>query len=132
VSVVEELRWLEYGQRLVTRHRNVSATWRTPSTGETLFGRTLAGGARAAGGDDGSLSSVGARGDFVVLDDGSPLLAGRTPGHVIDTWLFAGNASVVRDVMVAGKWVVRGFHHADEERIATRYRAVVERLAQAH
>jgi formimidoylglutamate deiminase len=132
VSVVEELRWLEYGQRLVTRHRNVSATRHTPSTGELLFGKALAGGARAAGGDVGARSTIGSRADFVVLDDGSPVLAGRTPAQIIDTWLFAGNAPIVRDVMVAGNWAVRDFHHADEERIAARYRATVERLVQAH
>jgi formimidoylglutamate deiminase len=130
VSVVEELRWLEYGQRLMTKHRNVSASARTPSTGETLFGRALAGGASAAGGGIGDASRLGARADLVVLDDDSPLLAGRVPAQVIDSWLFAGNASLVRDVMVAGKWVVRAFRHRDEERIAARYRAVVERLAQ--
>jgi formimidoylglutamate deiminase len=151
VSPVEELRWLEYGQRLITRHRNVSANAATPSTGETLFGRALAGGGRAAGGGmgwfegegDSSLPSTGtgsigtevppaktARADFVVLDDASPLLAGRGPDHAIDTWLFAGNANLVRDVMVGGEWVVRDAQHRDQARIAARYREVVERLAQ--
>ncbi|MEO7430990.1 MAG: formimidoylglutamate deiminase [Dokdonella sp.] len=129
VSVVEELRWLEYGQRLVTKHRNVSASSRSPSTGETLFRRALAGGASAAGGGLGDLRP-GARLDLVVLDDHAPLLAGRAPPNVIDTWLFAGNASLVRDVMVAGEWHIRAFRHRDEERISARYRAVVERLAQ--
>jgi formimidoylglutamate deiminase len=130
VSPVEELRWLEYGQRLITRHRNVSATPTTPSTGERLFARALDGGARAAGGGMSSLA-IGARADLVGLDDASPLLAGRDAAHVVDTWLFAGNSNLVRDVMVAGDWVVRAFRHRDEERIASRYREVVERLARA-
>ncbi len=138
VSLVEELRWLEYGQRLVTQHRNVSATVGQPHTGERLFARALDGGARAAGvalgwleGGDASLPSVGPRADLVVLDDESPLLAGRGVADVIDTWLFAGNANLVRDVMVAGEWLVRDGVHRDERRIAARYRAVVERLARA-
>jgi formimidoylglutamate deiminase len=138
VSLVEELRWLEYGQRLITRHRNVSASATMPSTGELLFDRAVIGGARAAGvawglhesGDP--MSAPGRpRADMVVLDDASPLLAGRDPMHVIDTWVFAGNSNLVRDVMVAGDWAVRDFRHRDEERIAVRYRAVVERLARA-
>jgi len=137
VSPVEELRWLEYGQRLVSRHRNIAADERTPSTGGRLFALALAGGARASGGGIGRISaalrpsSTGARADLVVLDDAAPLLAGRDAAHVIDSWLFAGNANLVRDVMVGGEWVVRDARHRDEERIASRYRETVERLARA-
>lgn len=135
VSPVEDLRWLEYGQRLLTRHRNVSATPARPSTGEVLFANALLGSARASGmaigymeGGDPSVPSIGPRADLLVLDERSPLLAGRTSPHLLDTWIFAGNRSLVRDVMVNGEWVVRDFHHRDEERIAARYRALVERL----
>ncbi|MGN6519757.1 MAG: formimidoylglutamate deiminase [Dokdonella sp.] len=130
VSPVEELRWLEYGQRLVTRHRNISASATQPSSGETLFAHALAGGAKAAGGALGAFAP-GHRADVVVLDDASPLLAGRTPAQLVDSWLFAGNANIVRDVMVGGAWVVREHRHRDAERIARRYREVVERLARA-
>ena len=126
VSPVEELRWLEYGQRLATRHRNVSAGAACPSTGETLFAHALAGGAQASGVELGRLDA--GRADLVVLDDASPLLAGRDAAHAIDTWLFAGNSNLVRDVMVAGEFVVRDARHRDEERIAARYRAVVDAL----
>ena len=134
VSPVEELRWLEYGQRLVTRHRNVSASATTPSTGETLLAHALAGGAQASGANVGRLDArngVAPRADLVVLDDASPLLAGRDAAHAIDTWLFAGNANLVRDVMAGGEWLVRDGRHRDEARIAARYRAVVEALAIA-
>ncbi len=135
VSVVEELRWLEYGQRLLSRHRNVAASPRTPSTGEVLYSSALAGGARAAamplgvfrGGDE-SLPSVGARGDLLVLDERSPWLAGRDATHLLDSWVFAGNSNLVKHVMVNGEWQIRDSHHAGEERIAARYRAVVGRL----
>jgi formimidoylglutamate deiminase len=130
VSVVEELRWLEYGQRLATRRRNISASRASPDTGETLFRHALAGGAKAAGVSLGALAA-GSRADFLILDDASPLLAGRDAAHVLDTWVFAGNTSLIRDVTVAGKTVVHDFRHHDEERIASRYRDVVERLARS-
>ena len=129
VSPVEELRWLEYGQRLVTRHRNVSASAATPSTGETLYARALAGGARAAGGGIGAFEP-GRRADFVVLDDDAALFAGRDPAQLIDTWLFAGNVNLVRDVFVGGERVVEGGRHREHVRVAQRYRDVVERLAR--
>ncbi|HEY6544646.1 MAG TPA: formimidoylglutamate deiminase [Dokdonella sp.] len=138
VSPVEELRWLEYGQRLATRQRNIAADARTPSTGERLFGGALEGGARAAGvaigwlaGGDPAEPSVGPRADLVVLDERAPLLAGRGAGEAIDTWLFAGNANLVRHVMVGGEWVVRDARHRDRDRIAARYRAAAGHLAKS-
>ena len=128
VSPVEELRWLEYGQRLQTRHRNVAARKSGDSVGETLWRAALWGGAQASGMPIGELRE-GARADLVVLDETSALLAARDARSVLDTFLFGGNTPLVRDVMVGGRWQVRGFHHRDEERIGARYRSVVERLA---
>lgn len=135
VSVVEELRWLEYVQRLLLRQRNVATTPERRSTGEHLFQLALAGGAQASGvpvsslyGGDADAPSVGARADLVVLDDASPWLAGRDCGNLLDTWIFAGNANLVRDVMVNGEWVIRGTVHADQQRISSRYRRAVEKI----
>jgi formimidoylglutamate deiminase len=129
VSPVEELRWLEYGQRLATRRRNIGASRESASVGETLFRRALDGGARASGARVAALADT--RADWVALDAASPILAGRDTAHVIDTWLFAGNSSLVQDVVVGGTRVVQDFRHRDEERIAARYRDVVEGLARS-
>jgi formimidoylglutamate deiminase len=59
------------------------------------------------------------------------LLAARDETSMLDSWLFAGNTPLVRDVMCGGHWVVRDFRHRDEQGIAARYRAVVEKLASA-
>ena len=58
-----------------------------------------------------------------------PLLAGRDAENVLDTFLFAGNANLVRDVMVDGEWVVRDFRHRDEDAIAVRYRQSINRIS---
>ncbi|MFC5526087.1 formimidoylglutamate deiminase [Rhodanobacter ginsengisoli] len=128
ISPVEELRWLEYGQRLSTRHRNVAARQQGDSVGETLWRAALRGGAQASGMPLGELRA-GARADLIVLDENSPLVAARDSRALIDSWLFAGNTPLVRDVMVGGRWQVRGFRHHDEERIAARYRHVAAELA---
>ncbi|HPG94736.1 MAG TPA: hypothetical protein PLR28_09310 [Dokdonella sp.] len=135
MSPVEELRWLEYGQRLITRHRNIAASEQHPDTGAALYRSALQGGANAScmpigdfSGGDASLPSVGNRADLLVLDESSALLAGRDESNLLDTWMFAGNSNLVRDVMVNGDWVVRDFRHRDEARIAARYRAVIARL----
>ena len=128
VSPVEELRWLEYGQRLQTRHRNIAARHPGDSVGETLWRAALRGGTQASGLPAGELRA-GARADLIVLDEASPLLAARDERSVLDSFLFAGNTPLVRDVMCGGRWVVRNFRHRDEERIAASYRQAVTALA---
>ncbi|QAU23440.1 formimidoylglutamate deiminase [Dyella sp. M7H15-1] len=127
ISPVEELRWLEYGQRLSTRHRNVSARHASDSVGETLWRAALKGGAQAADLPIGVITD-GQRADFMVLDSDSPLLAARHERSAMDSFLFAGNMPLVRHVMVGGQWVVRDHHHRDEVSIVARYRAAMQRL----
>jgi formimidoylglutamate deiminase len=129
VSPVEELRWLEYGQRLSTRRRNIAVSESSDSVGETLWGDALFGGARASGAAIGAIEE-GLRTDLLVLDHDAPSLAARGMVSLVDTLIFAGNAALVKHVMVGGEWVVRDFRHRDGERIAARYRAVVERLVR--
>ncbi|MGN2249857.1 formimidoylglutamate deiminase [Frateuria sp. GZRe14] len=129
VSPVEELRWLEYGQRLATRHRNIAARREGASVGQALWRAALTGGAQASGLPVGALLPDH-RADLLVLDDGSPLLAARDERALLDSFIFAGNTPLVRDVMSGGRWVVRDFRHHDETRIAQRYRDTVQRLRQ--
>ena len=93
-----------------------------------MWHAALAGGAQASGAPIGRLSADD-RADLIVLDDASPLLAARDEHSVLDSFLFAGNTPLVRDVMCGGRWVVRDFHHHDEERIGARYRQAVTALA---
>jgi formimidoylglutamate deiminase len=127
ISPVEELRWLEYGQRLHSRHRNIAARHQGDSVAETLWRAALKGGANASGMPIGALQA-GSRADLIVLDDASPLLAERDQRLMLDSFLFAGNTPLVRDVMCGGHWVVRDFRHRDEPRIAANYREAVRGL----
>lgn len=123
----EELRLLEYGQRLVREQRTVLASPDEPRTGARLYRAALAGGAQASGRATGEIA-VGKRADIVLLDAGSATLAGRTGDRILDSLVFTGGPSPVRDVMVGGKWVIEGGHHAAEEQILTDYRAAVHKL----
>jgi formimidoylglutamate deiminase len=109
VSPVEELRWLEYGQRLAHGRRNVAATAEEPHTGARLYRAALAGGAQALGQPVGRIAA-GCCADFVELAADDPLLAG-TPDddadELLDRYVFAGSERLVRATMVAGRWVHR-------------------------
>jgi formimidoylglutamate deiminase len=113
VSPVEELRWLEYGQRLIGQRRNRLARSRGGSVGAALWCGALAGGAQALGRKIGAFAP-GHRADIVVLDADHPLLVGKEGDLLLDGLVFAGNENLVRDVMIGGRWRVQeGFHEAE-------------------
>ena len=129
VSALEELRWLEYGQRLKHERRNRLSTAGKTEVAETLFAANIAGGAQALGKKTGAIA-VGNRADLIVLDGSQAMLAHVAPEKLLGRWLFGGSDAWVKDVMVAGKWVVKDRHHAGEEAAQAAFtRAMAELMA---
>ena len=126
-SVAEELRLLEYGQRLRDRRRNRLAGGPGASVGRTLFDAALKGGGQAAGQPTSGIR-VGARADLVVLDGDNPFIAAATGDQLLGRWLFALGSEAIRDVMAAGQWVVREGRHRNEEEIDRAFREVLLKL----
>jgi formimidoylglutamate deiminase len=122
LGVIDELRLLEYGQRLAVQRRAVLATESEASPGQRLFVDAAAGGAQALGISAGRIAN-GFRADFVVLDPGQPAFWNKRPSQALDAWIFAGDVRCVRDVMVGGSWRVRDRRHPREEEAARRFRA---------
>jgi formimidoylglutamate deiminase len=127
ISPCEELRALEYIQRLTRRARNVLASSESRSTGRRLFDAALAGGAQALGTTTQSLA-VGASADIVSLDANHPSLAARSGDELLDSWIFAARGGVVDCVWRFGRKVVAGGRHAQCGRITGRYREVVDTI----
>lgn len=127
LSVVEELRWLEYGQRLRDQRRNRLYRSDQPMVGRTLMDAALAGGAQALGQDIGALE-VGKRADWLVLNGKDPYIATATGDAILNRWLFAGGDRQICDVAVAGRWVIREGRHADEEQSAREFAQVLKAL----
>jgi len=123
----EELRLLEYAQRLASLERNVTASASRPSVGATLWDAAARGGAQALVRRAGAIAP-GCRADLLVLDDVHVDLIGRRDDAILDALVFSGGRGLVRDVMVGGQWVVREGHHPAEDAIAARYRASVAEL----
>jgi formimidoylglutamate deiminase len=136
----EELRWLEYGQRLRLERRNVCAQPRgaadaprarparpRPDTAASLFERARAGGGRAAGHARWGLQA-GARADLLVIDPDDASLLGLPRARWLDALVFSSPGRPWRDVMVAGRWALRHHHHANVERISAGFAQVMGEL----
>ena len=131
VSPVAELRMLEYGQRLRLRARNVSSQngGGGRSTGRALLDQAWAGGARALGQRIGAIAT-GHGADLVVLDPDHPALVGLESDGLLDGWVFSGERSPVRRVMVGGRWRVDDGQHARRAEILDRFNATMKRLSR--
>lgn len=126
-SPVEELRWLEYGQRLHHQRRNIAVTPGQRNVADYLWQAALRGGAQASGRRVGALAA-GRRADLLVLDGSHPNLDGVRDDEVLGRFVFCGNDNLVRDVLCGGRWVVQGGRHMAQDAIARRYRQAVKEL----
>ncbi|MDE2306145.1 MAG: formimidoylglutamate deiminase [Gammaproteobacteria bacterium] len=124
----EELRWLEYEQRLRRRRRIALAGEEEPHVGTHLWRTAAQGGARALGQPVGEIA-VGRRADWLVLDPDHPALAGASPQAALDHLVFGGGRAAIRDCVVAGQWVVADGRHALEQPSSGAFSALMQRLA---
>jgi formiminoglutamate deiminase len=129
ISPAEELRLLEYGQRLRRRARNAMAGYANTSTGRVLLDMAVAGGAQALGVESGL--EAGAPADIVSLNPDHPALIARSGDEILDSFIFAGGHGLVSGVWRSGRRLVTdGAHHRRAD-VTARYRQTLERLLAA-
>lgn len=129
IALAEELRTLDYSQRLRDGTRAALAT-PEQSTGRRLFDGMLAGGAQAAGRAAGRIE-VGAWADILTLDTASEHLWGRAGDTTLDAWIFAGDDTLVRDVWSAGRHMVKDGKHVARDSIVVAYKRTIDALKDA-
>ena len=132
LDAADELRTLEYSQRLALRSRNVLAGASGASTGRSLFDRALAGGWQALHGAAADAAPVGltpgAALDVVSLQAQHPALIERRGDEILDSWIFAGGRAVIDCVWRAGVKVVSGGRHRERDAVLARYARTLRRL----
>ncbi len=127
IGISDELRQLEYSQRLALRARNVMGSGAAASTGRALFDGAVRGGAQALGVSRAGLVE-GAFADIVSLDAQSIALAGRTGDAILDSWIFGAGRSLVDCVWARGRKLVQHGRHHHRETVAARFRRTLEGL----
>ena len=126
ISLSEELRALEYSQRLRDRSRAALAT-ADKSTGRRIFDEITTGGAMAAGRKTGRIEA-GYFADVMALDGRAIDLVGRSGDAVLDSFVVAADDRLVRDVWAAGRHMVTAGKHRHNLSITKAYRATIQSL----
>ena len=126
IDAAEELRWLEYGQRLAGQARNLFAAAPGASTGGDLLRGALVGGAQALGAA--AEIAVGRSADFVTLDPHHPSLTGAHGDGWLDGWIFAAGRAGIDSVWRRGRQVVADGRHVARAAITARYAATLAGL----
>lgn len=126
-SPMEELRWLEYGQRLRLQRRNIANVAHHRHVGDFLWQSSLQGGAQASGRRVGQFA-VGMRADALVLNSHHPNLSGVACADVLNHLLFSGTDNLVRDVLVGGHWQVKNGQHVHQAAIEERFKKTMQQL----
>jgi formimidoylglutamate deiminase len=126
VSPTEELRWLEYQQRLRKKRRAVLTARDESHVGTRLWRDAARNGAAAIGQPAGTIE-VGRRADWLVLDASHPSMVGAAADAALDHLLFAGGDAAIRHVMVAGRWVIKDRQHSAEDALRPRFAELMQR-----
>ncbi|PAJ73087.1 formimidoylglutamate deiminase [Pseudoalteromonas sp. NBT06-2] len=126
VNPIEELRWLEYAQRLIKQQRAILATSEQASVGLNLWQRAALGGAQSTNSNTGSLE-IGKQADLLVLDASQTKLFANSDKNLLDSLIFASQKNPVQDVMVNGTWVIKSGKHVHEEICADKFAKILEK-----
>lgn len=118
---------MEYQARLRKKRRGVLADRNESHVGTRLWREAARTGASALGQPAGVIAE-GRRADWLTLDPAHPTLAGASADTALDHLLFAGGSAAIRDVMVGGRWVVKGRRHLAEDALAAEFRTTIQRL----
>ena len=128
IALSEELRTLEYSQRLRDRRRAILSS-QERSTGRLIFEQTVRGGAQAVGRRSGDIAD-GHLADLLALDTETVDLMNKTGDTLLDCFIFCGDDTMVKDVWSAGRHMVRDGRHVARAGIEAAYRKTATSLME--
>ena len=128
LSPMEELRILDYGQRLTSHRRDQFVNDRNGDSGHFGFNMTLVAGRAAMGTPSKNYIKIGDSFDGVVIDTAHPLIAASKPGNLLSTLIYSGDPSFFLGTISKGKWRVQNGKHTHQEEINSNFIKTISSL----
>ncbi len=127
LNPLEELRILDYGQRLTTHHRNIFTSETEGDSSAYAIRQSLVSGRAAMGNMTREYFKVNQPFDAVVYDAESPLIGCSTLENVLPTIIYSSDSSHCRGTICDGRWIVQQNRHIHSQPITgSFYRAIKE------
>ncbi len=123
LNPLEDLRWLDYSQRLTSHKRNTF-----DDGASMLINKTIHSGRQAMGLQRNEFFETGHPFDAVVFNAKAPLLADNDVSNLLSRILYTTDSSDILGTMVNGKWIVRDQHHLEETRISHAFRFAMQAI----
>jgi formimidoylglutamate deiminase len=131
LSPLEELRWLDYVQRLRSEKRNIICTKPLQDSATTLIYESWTGGRKARGDVSTEFFTVGNNFDCVQLDSDHPVLIGKPGTRILGATIYGGDSSTISKVIRRGKIVVENGRHIDLEKIRKNFKIAMQLLKES-
>lgn len=128
LNPLEELRILDYGQRLTTHRRNQFISDTNGDTGLFSIDMALKAGKKAMGNLHESYFEVGQPMDAVIIDADAPLVAASRPEHLLSTLVYSGDRTHILGTMVNGEWKVKDGRHINRDQVVSKFKKSLAEL----
>lgn len=121
LSPFEELRILDYGQRLTTHRRDQFVSKTNGDSGHFGYNMALRAGRAAMGSSATNYFQVGESFDAIVIDASTPLIGASKPEKILATLVYAGDPSFLLGTIGGGDWKVKNGRHLHNEDITRNF-----------
>ncbi|OJJ18313.1 formimidoylglutamate deiminase [marine bacterium AO1-C] len=128
LNPLEELRWLDYGQRVTTHKRNSFYSPQQTDSGSYALQMATFAGRRAMGLHNTQYFEIGQAFDAVVMDAQNPLLAITSPENLLSTIIYTGDSNTTLGTIVNGQWQVQTQKHQAYANIVNDFTQVMKDL----
>ena len=128
LNPLEELRILDYGQRLTTHKRNSFYSEKQGDGGMYALTMATKAGRKAMGNSSIEFFKVGDYFDAVVYNASSPFLACTSEENLTSTLVYATDSSMYVGTIINGQWRSKGNRHLDYDSIVNNYIQTINTL----
>ena len=128
LSPFEELRWLDYVQRLTAEKRNVVCQNGGEDSGTLLLTEAWNHGRSAMGLSHDDFFAIGQPFDAVVIDPEHPTMLGKPPARRIGALIYGGDPTTLIGTIRRGQWLVKDGKHRHKDTIKKNYAKAVQTL----